>query len=201
MSALKLTERDRWVCAALPAVLTFVLWFIMFARPLGRDVSGLRAELRAQDPPDVRAERLETARQEADPLMKESQALRNSAATAAKAGIAADDLDSALARRAATLRVLSRRCEQAAVTLVRASAADGANAPGGAGTANRDLLDRMRWTDAAIWRLELQGTYEHVLGLLETLAEDDVSIVPVGIRMDPAVDEAKPMSWVLTVWI
>ena len=198
MSGLKLTERDRWICAALPAILTVVLWFFLFARPLGRDGSGLRAELRAQEPPEMRAERFEWAQQEAGPLGEELQALRNSAETAAKEGASAADLDSALARRAATLRGVSRRCEQSSVTLVRASAAGGSKTHG---AANSKWLEQMHWTDAELWQLELQGTYESVLGLLERLSADNLSIIPVGIRMDPAVDEAKPMSWAVSVWI
>ena len=102
----KLTERDKRICAALPAVLVLAIYGWAFARPVLRHTADLRAELRAQEPADVRAERLAAAAAESERLAADLAAARQEM-EGLKSPAAADDSSNA-ARNASQPIVLMR---------------------------------------------------------------------------------------------
>ena len=112
----KLTERDKRICAALPAVLVLAIYGWAFARPVLRHTADLRAELRAQEPAAARAERLAVAAAESERLAGDLAAARQEM-EGLKSPAAADDSSNAARSRADTLRRLSGLCASSGVTL------------------------------------------------------------------------------------
>lgn len=193
----KLTERDKWICAALPAVLALAFYGWVFARPVLRQTAELRAELRAQDPPAVRAARLDDARAENSRLTAEAAAARGDMAGLESPAAAADST-SAARSRADTLRKLSALCASSGVTLASARRqADGA----AAGSALNGLLEKMHWTGAERWRLEMSGTFGGMSRWLDGLSAAGIQALPSGLDMEPGAEASLPAAWSLDLWI
>jgi hypothetical protein len=191
--------RERWLCAALPAVITILIYQALQVKPWRREIVVLRAELKHQKAAGDQGARLERARAENGRLTQELHDLR--AAAAAKAGAVTNGTGFAAAGRATSLREVSRLCEQSGVTLIYATPAADARLPADTLAAIRTLPGKPGWDEAEVWQLDLRGTYPAMVRLLEALSTSGSLIVPAGISMAPAADEAKPNSWKLTLWI
>ena len=183
----KLTERDKRICAALPAVLVLAIYGWAFARPVLRHTADLRAELRAQEPAAARAERLAgdlaAARQEMEGL---------------KSPAAADDSSNAARSRADTLRRLSGLCASSGVTLGSArQQADNA----AAGAPVGELLKKMHWIAAERWRLEMSGSFDGMVRWLDGLSAAGLQALPTGLDMEPGAEANQPAAWSLDLWI
>ena len=193
----KLTERDRWLCAALPAVLVLAIYGWIFARPVLRQTADLRTELRAQEPPAARAERLAAAQAESERLAGDLAAARQAMEGVESPAASVDPLIAARSR-ADTLRKLSGLCASSGVTLASVRRqADGA----GSGSAVGGLLEKMRWSAAERWRLEISGSFEGMVRWLDELAAAELQAMPTGLDMEPGAEAAQPASWTLDLWI
>jgi hypothetical protein len=177
---MKLSVRERWLCVAMPAVLTVLLCEGHVVRRIGRETAGLRAAVAGREPVAVLTARLGPARAEGERLAAELTPLRAQVAAEMPTDRRADRSP------ADALRGVARLCERRGVTLLDA-------APSGAVSA---ALPR---GPTAVWRLHLRGAYPNVQGLIEDLSASDTAM-PAGINMEPADDDGKPGYWVLTVW-
>jgi hypothetical protein len=196
---MKFGPRERWLCAALPAVITILICQALLVRPWRREIVVLRAELKHQKAAGDQGGRLERARAENRRLTQELRDLRDAAD--AKAGAITNGTGFAAAGRAASLREVTRLCEQSGVTLIYATPAADARLPADTLAAIQTLQGKSGWDEAEVWQLDLRGTYPAMVRLLEALSTSGSLIVPAGISMAPAADEAKPNSWKLTLWI
>ena len=187
MMALTLNDRDKWLCVVLPVVLTVLTYSILAARPLLRDCRGAQAELARQDPPSVRAARLETARAEKVRL-NDALATERTRATVIH-GSTASTTASSSSRRVAALAEISRRCEECKMTMLCTAPEPGVAA------------GKEEFGSGEQWRLELRGPYEGMAHLLDALTSGDHPVMPVRLDMMPAADDGKPIDWVLTVRI
>ena len=193
----KLTERDRWLCAALPAVLVLAIYGWVFARPVLRQTADLRAELRAQEPPAARAERLAAARAESERLAGDLAAARLEMEGAESPAASVDPLNAARSR-ADTLRKLSGLCASSGVTLTSARRrAAGAES----GSAVVGLLEKMRWNAAERWSLEMSGPFENIVRWLDELAAAGLQALPTGLDMEPGAEAAQTAVWTMDLWI
>ncbi len=187
MRTLTLNERDRWLCMALPAVLTVLAYSILAARPLLRDYRGAQAELKRQDPPAIRAARLENGRAENARLKAALAAERQRDAVLQDS--AASLVGPSPTRRDAALAEVARRCEEHKMTML-CTAPESGIVPG------KEELGR-----GERWRLELRGPYEGMVHLLDVLTSGSMPIMPEGLDMVPSSDDGKPIDWVLIVRI
>lgn len=196
---MKFGPRERWLCAALPAVITILIYQAVLVRPWRREIGVLRAELKHQKAAGGHGAGLERACAENGRLTQELRDLRGAAA--AKAGVVTNRTGFVAAVRTASLREISRLGEQSGVALIYATPAADARLPGDTLAAIRTMQGKAGWDDAEVWQLDLRGTYQAMVRLLEALSVSESMIVPAGISMAPAADEAKPNSWKLTIWI
>ena len=193
----KLSERYKRVCAALPAVLVLATYGWAFARPVLRQTADLRAELRAQESADVRAERLAAAEADGERLAADwAAASRDMEGVESPA--AAADAASAARSRADALRRLSGLCASAGVRLGSARPqAAGAAAAGGVG----ELLKNMHWVAAERWRLEMSGSFDGMVRWFDGLSAAGLQALPTGLDMEPGMEASQPAAWSLDLWI
>ncbi|HPT17589.1 MAG TPA: hypothetical protein PK388_09930 [Kiritimatiellia bacterium] len=193
----KLTERDKRICAALPAVLVLAIYGWAFAWPVLRHTADLRAELRAQEPADARAERLAAAAAESERLAVDLAAARQEM-EGLKSPAAADDSSNAARSRADTLHRLSGLCASSGVTLGSArQQADNA----AAGAPVGELLKKMHWIAAERWRLEMSGSFDGMVRWLDGLSAAGLQALPTGLDMEPGAEANQPAAWSLDLWI
>jgi len=175
------------VCAMLPAILFVSGYITLSARPLLRDVRSTRAELARQEALAAGMARLEADRVENTRLntaLGEEQKRANSSQEALSG-----QLCPSAPHRPATLAELSRLCGEYHVAWLDAIP-EAASAPA-----------IPEWGGSERWRLELRGTYEDMVSLLEFIASGKLPILPAGLQMIPAGNGIKLIDWVLTVWI
>lgn len=192
---MKLTGRDCRILAALPAVVTVLVYLVVFFRPAHRQTLGLKNELAGQDPLAVREDRMTRAQADNTRLKAEFESARK---------LAADGITNRFDQgtsRATTLHEVSRLCEAAGLTLV-ASTPIGVVAPDGAAkTGTRGLLEKSGWKNVEAWRLDVRGAYGGMLRLLDSILAGNAPVVPVGVNMEPAAEDAKPIAWSVVVWM
>lgn len=192
----KLTDRDKWLCTALPAILTLVIYGWVFTRPVQRETAAMRAELQAQDSTELRAQRLATAREESVRLSEEAAGARQDMAgleipAAAQPILAAQN-------RAGTLHRLSEMCASAGLTLGSARKQEGGPT---AGSATGELLKNLHWEAAEPWRLELSGSFRDMSRWLDGLSAAGIQALPAGLDMEPGTEPSQPVVWTLDLWL
>ena len=194
-----LTDRDKWLCAALPAILTLVVYSWVFARPVWRETAAMRAELRGQEPPAVRAEHLAAAQAESAQLAGDLADLRTAVEGMESPAVTGSQPGTAAQSRADTLRKLSGMCVPAGMTMIsaRKHAVEGASAGNDIGK----LLQQMHWEVAEPWRLELRGPFGGMLRWLDGLAAAGIQALPFGLDMAPGADDVPAASWTVDLWI
>jgi hypothetical protein len=192
---MKLTGRERWMCAGLPAAVILLIYGVFFARPRIRSAAAIRTALLQEDPAAVRAERLQRAETERARLAAELAAL-----PAEDGDAGPEAAQSVAARRVATLERLSTLCAEAGVTLLHA-----ANAAASSSTdrhsAARHLLEQAGWRDPEIWHVELRGGYLSITRLVEALARPPAYALPVRVDFHAGPGETGPFHWVLEMWM
>ena len=194
-----ISTRLRWLCAALPAALTLLIYLGAFARPVRRGADALRAECRRLEMPGAREARLARALAERERLTREQGALIGNEPAGAAA--LANGTNRMAVCRASSLRELSRLCKQAGVTLVCAMPLPGHSPFPAAPAAAETLLLKAGWGGAETWQLALRGTYPAMVSLIESMAAAGFLVMPAGVGMETMADEAHANGWTLTVWI
>jgi len=178
--------RDRWLCVALPAALSALAYGIFFARPLLDDVRTARAELQRQPSSSIRMARLADAQAEQQRLLG-ALAIEREHETALQNSTSRMDASSP-SHRAATLLEISRCCEAFQITLLSIR-------PEG----DRKTVPEERIDNPLCWRLELCGSYQSMVNLLDTLTAGPLPLVPMGLDMASTSDDGTPIAWMLIV--
>ena len=186
MSAM--TQRDKWLAAALPALLTLLIGWLFFLRPAGREIASLRQ--RVQNQGTLEARKALVANAQADRADLEN-AITSKRATPV-------DAESVFDRNWA-LQQVSLLCAAHGLSLNKSAAEPGAQLS----PTLKDALHALTATDATpqVWRLELSGAYPNVVKLLEGLQKSKPLIVPLNLSMQTGKTERQPSIWVLTLWL
>ena len=183
-----MTTRDKWLAAALPALITLFVGWLFFLRPASRELAGLRQRVENQG------------------------ALSNRQALVAAAQLERTDLEKDIAEKrrspAKEGGVFDRNWAMQQVSLL--SAAHGlslnATAPDPAGKLPPVLQEATaamtpHATPPQVWRIELTGAYPGVVKLLTGLQKSKPLIIPLNLSMEIGKNERHPAKWVLTLWL
>jgi hypothetical protein len=187
-SAPAFSNRDRWVAAALPAMLTLLVGWLFFLRPAVREAALMRQ----------RVENLGAlaARQA---LVPQAQAEQAGLGQALEAKRAASGEEESVFDRNHAMQLISRLCAAHGLRLDHTGPEPGAQLP----AAFKEALPAFdgSGTTPQVWRIEVRGAYPGILKLLGSLREVEPLIVPLGISMRAGKTERTPASWVLTFWL
>lgn len=183
-----LATRDRWLAAALPALVTLLGGWLFFLRPAAREVATLRQRVENQGPPAAR------------------QAL------AARAQAERADLEKALAEKRATpagedgvfdrnwaMQQVSLLCSAHGLSLDSTAPEPGGKLPPALHEATAAL--GRKGTPPQVWRIELSGSFPGVVKLLDGLQKAKPLIVPLNLSMETGRNERHPAKWVLALWL
>lgn len=184
-----LTTRDKWLAAALPALITLLGGWIFVARPAARELATLRLRVENQGALSTRlamAERAQLERGELEKLLNDS---RN----------AVPEADGVFDRNLAMQQV-SVLCTTHGLSLRATSPEPNGKLSPAFQEAAAALLRLPNATEPKVWRIELSGSYPGVLKLLRDLQKSKSIIVPLNLSMEASDDGRNPANWILTLW-
>ncbi|MES2571604.1 MAG: hypothetical protein V4710_16315 [Verrucomicrobiota bacterium] len=181
-----MTLRDRWLAAALPAMLILLLGWLILLRPAGREVAQLRQRVQNQGSLDARRALVASAQADRADLEK---------AIAEKRRLPLGE-ESVFDRNWA-LQQISRLCVAQGLSLNK-SAPDPVAQLSPALKNSLPLLAG-NGTPPQLWRLELGGTYPGIVKLLEGLQRSTPLIIPLNLSMESGRTARQPSAWVLTL--
>jgi hypothetical protein len=183
-----MSTRDRWLAAALPAMISLLIGWMVLLRPAGREVAQLRQRVENQGTLEARrmllaSERADRAEMEEaiedrrrNPVGEESVFDRNRA-----------------------MQLVSMLCAAHGLSLDKSSPEPGAPLAPSLKDAVPALVGA--GMPPQVWRIELTGNYAGVVKLLEGLQKSTVLIVPLNLSMQTGKTERQPAAWVLTLWL
>lgn len=186
-----LPTRDRWLGAALPALIVFLAGWVWILRPAAKDVSLLERRVQNQGPLQSRHELVALARAGQAELEKSVGRLRE----------VSPPLSSVFNHNLA-MQTLSQLCESHHLSLdkTQLEPGDGKLPPALKSTA-LSLAKQPGGTPPQVWRLELSGSYSGVLKLLAGIQNAEALIVPLSISMQTAKNNRLPAAWTITLWL
>ncbi len=186
-----LPTRDRCLAAALPALIVFLVGWLLYIRPVSKEVSLLERRVENQGPPQARHElvsRARTAQSELEMTIARLQEARPAAG--------------AVFNRNLAMQHISRLCETNYLSLSETKVEPGdAKLPPALKTAAPALTNHTSGTLPQVWRIELRGSYSNVMKLLEGLQKADALVVPLSLTMQADKNERKPATWAITLWL
>lgn len=185
-----LTTRDKWLAAALPAMVTLLAGWIFFTRPAGRELASLRQRVENQGPLAARLALVARAQEEHKDLEKLIVEKRS----AVPEGESVFDHNWALQQ-------VSVLCATHGLSLNATSPESSGKLSTALKEAGESLKDATNATEPQVWRIELSGTYPSVLKLLQDLQKSKPLIVPLNLSMQTNKNARKPATWVLTLWL
>lgn len=184
-----LTTRDKWLAAALPAMVILLVGWFVFLRPANRDLALLRQRVENQGPLANRQAQVARAQAERADLETTLATLRKP-----------PENESAAFDRNAALQQVSQLCATHGLSLNGTSVELGGRLPTPLQTATAGLA-KAGATQPQVWRVELSGTYPGVVKLLEGLQKAQPLIIPLNVTMTVDKNERRPATWVLTLWL
>lgn len=188
---MKLSVREQWMLAVLPAVLTGVFYFGLSASPAATEREKLRKQIASQGPLSVRLDQVRRAQEERAEI---SRAIAAQARADAMPGTTFD--------RNRALQFVSQIAQSRGLTLISSAPDSAAKLPPSLQEAAAAATTPGGAAPTTLWRIELQGPYGSMLEMLEGLRTADTFIVPLSVTMQtPGKDQRKPLSWVLTLWL
>lgn len=194
----KMTPRDRWILALLPAIVLVISYQYLKANPMTVTLNGLRSQAK-ETPKGATPADFQKAVNEADEIEKKLDAERERQKTFATQtpGVPAewrqDD-------RARTLQELTRLCEESGVTLLSTSLHGGNSLPAPLGDLSKMLKDKHGMPEAQLWKFELTAPYARVAALLKRFSASDRFILPVQLDMKIENDDPE-LKWTVLLWI
>lgn len=203
---MKLTPRDRWILALLPAIALVIGYQYVKVNPMRRTLTALR-EQAAQVPQGNPQSNFQKALAESELVEKQLDAERERQKSFARktAGVPREWRQP---DRARTLQELTRLCEESGVTLL-ASSLRGGDGAGGAQNAGlppplfdlaRTLKDKHGMPEPQLWKFEISASYARVAALLKRFAASDRFVLPV--QMDMKIENDDPeLKWTVLLWI
>lgn len=186
-----LPTRDRWLAAALPALVVLLAGWIFYLRPVAKEVSLLERRVENQGPLDARQDMVSRARAGQAELEKTVADLRENR-----------PLASAVFNRNLAMQSISQLCETNGVSLSETKLEPGdGKLPPALKTAALLLTNHAGGTPPQVWRIELGGSYANVMKLLDGLKKAEALIVPLNLSMKADKSERKPATWAMTLWL
>lgn len=198
MSASAANSRDTWLKAALPALLTGIVYIFWFMRPATQVLSTTQAEaqrLKGDVPPasqldarlrevtELNAQRDKSAQPKLINVMFTPKAAHDRAASIQK-------LTEVLGQRGLVLsssEVIDNSAEQVLPTDVDAI--------------SKKLVQEYGVAKPRLWRVKASGTYLSMTEALRDLGTIEQMIVPISVDMQAESEDEKNLIWTLTVWM
>ena len=186
-----LSTRDRWLSAALPALVILLVGWVYFLRPAAKETSLLARRVEGQGSLQAQQDRISRARASQAELQQTVARLRDAPPPAG-----------AVFNRNLAMQHISQLCETHLLTLTatKAELGDG-RLPAALKTAALSLPTTAGATPPQVWRIELAGSYGNVLKMLEGLKKAEALIVPLSLSMQTDPRERKPATWTMTLWL
>lgn len=185
-----LTIRDKWLAAALPALVTLLGGWFFFIRPANRELASLRQRVENQGPLSARqllAAQAQADRADLEKIIAEKRASQSE--------------DEGVFDRNWALQQVSVLCATLGLSLNATAPEPAGKLPPALQDATAAFLRLPNSTPPQVWRIELSGSYSSVLKLLEGLQKSKPLIVPLNLSMQVDKNERKPATWVLTLWL
>jgi hypothetical protein len=186
MSAM--TARDKWLAAALPALLTLLIGWFFFLRPASREIAALRQRVENQGPLSTRQALAKAAQAECAELEKSVAEKRR--APAAEDGV----FD-----RNWAMQQVSLLCAAHSLSLNSTAPEQNGKLPPELQEASAAMTGNA--TLPQVWRIELSGPYPGMVKLLDGLQRAKPLIIPLNLSMETGKNERQPAKWVLTLWL
>lgn len=183
-----MNSRDKWLAAALPAMLTLLLGWLIWLRPAGREVGQLRQRVRNQGTRDSQ-----------QTLLAVAQATRSELEKTLSDKRGAIPNDQSVFDRNWAMQQVSVLCDANSLSLEKSTAETAAPLS----PALKEALPAVtrNGTPPQVWRLELSGSYPNVVKLLDGLRKAKPLIIPLNLSMQTGKTERHPTKWVLTLWL
>ncbi len=193
------SERDAWLKALLPGILTGVIYVFWFARPGFQQLSAASEEAARSRESIPAASVMYARKREVEELTRErDNAAKPKAPTAVFEPKPSHDRPLAIQK---ITEILSKR----GMTLSSSKAADangkGQSLPADATELSNRLIKEYGIAQPKLWVLEVSGTYTSMTGALKDLSTVDQMIVPVALDMEPSEGDESLLIWSLTVWM
>jgi hypothetical protein len=199
----RLSNRDRWLLAILPALVVLIVYVFAFERPRANELCDLSAKVEAAKRQAVSGETVRAQHDELEQLRAKVVSLRASATVTAqteKNRLAPRRWNNP-AERPAALAALSRLLESHNVAMAGTTRLVDATGKAGTEAKLKDWLLATGSTDKSIqpetWKVELIGDYGRILEVLEAMPELDRVVVPWQLSMEPAEDGTALRRWSL----
>ncbi|RYD82788.1 MAG: hypothetical protein EOP84_08900 [Verrucomicrobiaceae bacterium] len=186
----QLTTRDKWLAAALPAMVTLLAGWLFVTRPAGRELSILRQRVESQGPLATQLALVVRAQEERSDLEKLITEKRNAVPE-----------DEAVFNHNLALQQVSVLCATHGLSLNSTLPETGGRLSSPLEEASVSLRRAPNATQPQVWRIELSGHYPSILKLLQDLQRTKPLIVPLNLSMQANKNVRKPATWVLTLWL
>lgn len=178
---------NQWLGAALPAMVTLLIGWLLLLRPALNETSLLRRRLETLDKPGTQRQFLAQAQAEHASLEQDIQAKQLTLT------------EQVVFDRNQALQNISQLCEACDLSLAK-SHPDPATQPP---LALKEAF-AARAPDSPlpqVWRLELYGSYPNVVKLLSGVQRITPLVVPLNVSMQPGKNGRPPAKWILTLWL
>lgn len=189
MNSAALTTRDRWLAAALPALLLALLGWLLLLRPAAREVALLEQRVLNQGPIETQQALLAAA--EAERADWEKRLIQKRTQAAAEAP---------LFDRNEAMKQISQRCAELGLSLDKFAPDRSGRLPASLKQAQSTLTEA-GGSSPQLWQLEFSGSYPAVLRLLAAMRELKPLVVPLNVSMRVGPTDRHPATWLLTLWL
>lgn len=193
---MKMSARDKWLLAILPAILTAILY--VFGKGWISEKALKDARLQSEK---ARAAMLQPAvlAGKMKVLGELNDKLSDQRDLAAKLGESAKSVQlKPSGNRTETLKKISEMLNAKNLSLLNsARLAEGALKD----SKHSALAEQIGLPVPELWRMEIAGSYRNMLEAIDAMGASDSFIVPLSIGMEPLNEDAGTQRWSLTLWI
>jgi hypothetical protein len=189
MNTATMTSRDRWLAAALPAMLLALLGWLWLLRPAAREVALLEQRVVNQGPIETQQALLAAA--EAELADWEKTIAGKRAQVTAEAPV----FD-----RNEAMKQISKLCAEGGLSLDKFAPDRSGQLPAALKAAQAALAVE-GGSRPQLWRLEFSGSYPAVLRLLAAMRDLKPLVVPLNVSMQAGQTDRHPAAWVLALWL
>jgi hypothetical protein len=199
---MKLTPRDRWILALVPAIALAIGYQYVKANPMRRTLTTLREQASQRPAGNPQAD-FQKALAESEQIEKQldSERARKKAFANKAVGVPQDWCQP---DRARTLHELTRLCEESGVILLASSLRGGDGNNSGLPAPLHDLAKTLKekhgMPDPQLWKFEISAPYARVAAMLKRFAASDRFILPVQMDMKIENDNSE-LKWTVLLWI
>ncbi len=200
---IRLSNRDRWLLAILPALVVLIGYVFLFERPRANELRDLQVKIEAAQRQAVSVETVRAQHDEQEQLRAKLASLRASVtatAQAEKTRLAPRRWNNP-AERPAALAAFSRLLESHSVAAASTTRLADTTGKTGTDAKLKDWLLATGATDRNLqpetWKVELVGNYSRILEVLEAMPGLDRVVVPWQLSMEPADDGTALRHWSL----